>query len=359
MHHKYSPSKLASLEACPRFENSLSDSEASITGTRIHKAIELGKIEMLADEQERELAMRCALEAQREIDRGQYSTVANEYMLESSINHGTGDVVAWSDTEGLILDYKTGAVEVAQPEDNLQIWNYAYNLFQMKPQLRKIRGVISQPKVWTEAKSHDFLREDCGKIKARIDAVTERADDPNAPYCPGDVCQWCGAKAKCPALSGMAVKVTYASLGLPEPSSYFLEAARSAEDVAKLQTVASILADWCDQAKKAAAAFASESGAEIPGYTLVQRPGNRKVESPMAVAIYAKEHGLSLEQVLESCTQVSAKKFAELVYDLTGLDAQSVLDELESSGIVSRGDAVIYLRKKGKKTDVERLKEIV
>jgi hypothetical protein len=81
------------------------------------------------------------------------------------------------------------------------------------------------------------------------------------------------------------------------------------------------------------------------------------VANPVSLAIAANELGVSLDTLYAGCCTVSAKKAAELVYDLTGNDAERFLADMEEAGVVERGEDVVYLQKSRGSDPVKILKE--
>jgi len=358
-HHKYSPSALANLEKCPSYKNKENgDSDAAIRGTRIHKAVEETRPEMLADEAERELAMQCILARQKLLAAHPGAEVHEEFRLVCDLFHGTGDLVLldFALREAVVADYKTGAVGVQPPSRNLQLWAYAYAVFQMYPEIESATMAVIQPKVSGETQTAPVGRAFCGECKARVERIVE-AVERGGEYYPGDVCEYCGNKADCPALIRLGEAVAREVSGLPAPASYLPGVPRDPEQIARLQSAAAILSDWADQVKKECAAVTKDAQLQVPGYKLVSRKGNRKVANPVSLAIAANELGVSLDTLYAGCCTVSAKKAAELVYDLTGNDAERFLADMEEAGVVERGEDVVYLQKSRGSDPVKILKE--
>jgi hypothetical protein len=91
-------------------------------------------------------------------------------------------------------------------------------------------------------------------------------------------CEYCGRKAQCPALNQLALTVATSydpSLILPEIVHGHQITDPSMMSRALL--IAPILEEWVKGVKKAGLAMRMESGVEIPGWTLAERKGARKI----------------------------------------------------------------------------------
>jgi hypothetical protein len=162
-------------------------------------------------------------------------------------------------------------------------------------------------------------------------------------------------------MNSIALETMRSSHGIPLPSNWMPGTEKTSEDRAKLHILASLLGGddgWCDQIKKEnAQAFAS--GQQIPGFKLVSRAGNWRVDNQDAVLVWLRDQGMSEEQLWEYA-KVNAKKAVEALAEANAMrDAASMMSELASVGAVSQGDPIMYLKKSYKGSDAEQLKGMI
>lgn len=99
-----------------------------------------------------------------------------------------------------IYDFKTGRVEVDPPARNLQLIAYAVGYMEAHSEVRWIHVHIYQP----HGRGHEqetFGRVTLAMWRERIAAIVAAARAESPEYRTGAHCQYCGARAKCPALN--------------------------------------------------------------------------------------------------------------------------------------------------------------
>ena len=361
-HHHYGPSTLHALHICPRFINDESrDTSAADAGTRIHKAVEINNPDMLVDDDERLACMKALMVKQQLQAEYPEAITIQEMKVASSLNHGTADLVMVDLTARLavVYDWKFGRVKVPDPEFNIQLLNYAYNVFAEIPEVNTIKLGVFQPYVSDEAAFCTVERAAMPSIKIRIDAITANADDPPAEPVPNDNCQYCGNKSKCYHWTNAAAVVLRENEGLVIPETWDRLVDYDPEELSQHRACIGILEDLLKQLKKemtARAAILNQQGQEIPGYSLQHRKGSLGVKD--TVALYNKlkhTEGIQETELIEKCVKLSAKSCVELLTDHSpGVAAAGVELELTALGLVERGQGSTVLMKK-RNADLKQL----
>ena len=120
---------------------------------------------------------------------------------------GTPDVsaIVLAIKYGIIIDWKSGYLDVEPPESNYQMIAYVFMLM-WKYGLEKVDCFLVQPR-YKDIKSFTFTRAFIEAEIPRMRDIIERAQKPNAPLCTGPWCYTCFAAMKCPAFAGAVVKV--------------------------------------------------------------------------------------------------------------------------------------------------------
>jgi len=98
----------------------------------------------------------------------------------------------------LIIDYKTGYLEVTESHKNFQMRTQAVALWQAYPKLTKIRCAIASYRFREQASATDYDSAALLKAEREIRFVVAHADNPDAERVPGEWCRYCKAKANCP-----------------------------------------------------------------------------------------------------------------------------------------------------------------
>lgn len=356
-HAKISPSKMASYEKCARYESSPAPSEAAERGTRIHKAVELNRPEMLADEEERNGAMR-ALHHLQEFRKPGFQEFA-EAKLKGALTYGTADRLFLGEKHAVVWDLKAGAIEVDPAVENLQLGTYAELTFEMYPQLETVEVAIDQVFVNEYMDRHVYHKEDIGRILQRMERVVARRSDPTTPPTPdASICQWCAAKAACPAMNTLAVETARSTHGIPLPTNWMPGTVKTPLERAKLQVLGMMLCGdngWWDQIKYENA----HCGEEIPGFKLVSRAGNWKVDDQDAVLEWLRKKGVT-DAELWAFAKINAKKAVESLAEANSMcDAATMMQELASIGACSQGEPIQYLKKSFKCSETEQLKGMI
>lgn len=359
---KYSPSRLGSLEACPKFvQDEDGSSEAAERGTRIHKAVEESNPDMLVDQDEREVALKCMYERQLLVDKYPNFDMRHELKLDSSINRGTADLVLlnFDQRTAVLADYKMGVVPVSHPERNIQVWSYAYALMSQYEEIDTVHCYIIQPACFDQPLYAVLTRSDIPKIKQRCDWIIDRAESPDAEETPNDkVCGYCTRKARCPKWQLAAIQMVEENLDYLPPASFVTMIDRTPDELSKYRAFLAILEGLVDQGKKEANAqgdMFAQQGIQIPGYRVQHKVGNLKViDTAGVVRLIQNDPLVNRDLFVEKCLTIKAKPIVELLTDAHEADAADVEQELKDLGLIERGAESVFLVK-DRKADLKQL----
>ena len=368
-HHAISPSALEYYSRCAHYMKSDAPSDAAERGTRMHKAVEENRPEMIADEEDRNEVLRTLLFKQTLLAEHPDYTLINEAKIHGTLNFGTADALMLSSdgTRAILHDSKFGKVPVQGPGENLQMKNYAAILFDMYPQLREVECYITQYACHELPLMHVFRKEEMGPHLQEIDAVIQRRrnKDQYPPTPDYVVCQYCQRKAECSAWSGIVTTTSRSAFALPTPDSFLvgIQYADPAQAVAVYLLAGMLGGDegWCKQVKKAIVTRATSdpefmASLEANGLKFTSRAGNWVVKDQVGLKAHLNEQGWNDSDIL-ACAKVNAKKLAERAADSNSMvDAAQFLSELPG---VEQGDRVQYFRRVSRASPAEQMKELM
>ena len=303
LHAKHGPSSLKNKELCPHWENRPGSSRAADEGTMMHDAAETGHLDGLNPEQIAQVreCLSAVDQLQEEIPG---CTRFTELQVDvCGLTFGTADVVLIGAHTATVIDYKMGRIPVDDAEVNLQGWAYALGTFDLFA-VDEVKVVFLQPRCDLQTE-HTFTREkDYDRMRDRVATVIERAEEKESPYCPHPTnCQYCGAKARCPALASKALAVVEK---LPDalelPAVFNPQEITQPAQMALALKLAPVLIEWAE-AVKAHALEMVRGGEEIPGYELKHRSGRRVIKELSSVWDIVRENfEVPLEQFLPACS---------------------------------------------------------
>ena len=247
-------------------------------------------------------------------------------------------IVDCANRRGLVMDYKTGRGEVDAAADNAQLRGLAV-LAAICWKLTDVRVAIIQPLAGapTVADYDDRLLDDAG---VWLEAVCESVYQPHDPVA-GDWCQYCPARAVCPALREAATDLPVEIAGGAAPDNVMLARAIDlpGDELSRLLKGRRMIG-WYLHAIEAAAKMRIERGEAIPGWEMRPKNGRRKIadtdSASVALApLLAGAEGGSQAALLRCATLrpkalqeeiqfASGKKSARL-YNMTQKDAKAHL----------------------------------
>lgn len=213
---------------------------------------------------------------------------------------GTSDWTGYSRLHKLLVvrDYKHGRGKRVEVVGNPQLRYYALGALLSLPAdypVREIDVGVVQPRIGniaSERISIEELLDFAGELLAAAHA-TQRAETLLAP---GDWCQWCRAKAICPALRDQALTVAQNEFSVSPPAPESLTPAQVAEVLEK----ADVIEAWI-KAVRGHALREAEQGRPPPGYKLVQKRGTRKwtMDDDTVAERLALESGIDFAEFFE------------------------------------------------------------
>lgn len=291
IHHPYSPSKLQSLESCPKYSSSFNTSEAAEMGTLQHAAAETGEDDPLMPD-EKALGVVTAmefLEARKRLHPGHtfiseaYMPIDNDTVLSpegvpfigTTAGYGDAAIISADQLKAEVVDFKFGRVAVEKSENNLQGAAYALGLLHIYPNLQEIA-------VWFVMPHRDdvsgcvFDRAALDTLRLRIRVVVGRAVEANK--IPSDfstatpnqgACMFCAHIGRCPKVAQIALNVgkKYAPLDIPDSISTVVFT--DPKEVSNGLKLAGIIKTWAEAYRTQATAKSIEADFIPAGYKLV------------------------------------------------------------------------------------------
>jgi len=256
----------------------------------------------------------------------------NRYEIElrqefSQLLFGTPDFVAIGPDWLEIVDLKTGAGIMVEPEENDQLLCYAFMVLNQRKswQPKVVRLTIVQPtdedrpvKTWNTSVKHVMA------WGARAQAAMQAAIEGSVQLEPGDHCRFCKAKPVCPKLAGHVVEalpVVVRELR-PDRLGYWLEKA-------------DLMQQWLDSLREVAHDLAC-SGHPIPGWELKPKRAVRSWADEEKVAEIARSKRLKIFQPRKLMSPAMAEK------------AHPNLPEELTSQIVAVSSGANLVKSKGK-----------
>ena len=206
--------------------------------------------------------------------------------------HGTADAVIMTMDELIVIDAKFGRGVAVDAEENPQLMMYAaaaYVEHELAYDFKRVRMMIVQPRLgsspeWTipVAELNEFMEE--VQISAEL---TRQPDAPLVPSAKG--CQWCRAKATCPAITARIMDDFDAVV--PETADE--------RDLARIMANADMIEKWV-KAVRAEVERRLLAGEPVHGYKLVQgKKGNRQWTDPDAAEETLKSMRIKHDQMYD------------------------------------------------------------
>lgn len=323
-HAEHSPSSLLYKSQCPGFRNDpTSDKTLADEGSIGHEAFEKGHTRMIPPEKpwliaaaEKTIAYGQTVRAKH----GPGAQIFKEIKVPYMDQFGWLDEFIFSGNRGDLMDPKFSKNEykAASP----QFFAYVLALFQMFPPVDEITVHVIMPYL-DIIDIEVFTRADMERLTLETLAVVERAkrNDP-ADYRMGEYCSYCGQKAKCPKLTGMAhqIALRYNPEELQIPAELQPENIKDPFTMARAKLIAPILAKWAAKVDDAALALRLNEGVEISDgehtWELAEKNASFKVENAQIGWEVAQEFGLTPE-AYAACGKVDIGKIEEAVARLT------------------------------------------
>lgn len=293
LHHPFSPSTLNSREACPKYQPTQTESDASRMGTLQHNAVESDEDDARLSDRRALVVAQCKeLITDRIAEFGMGARTFREVYLpvdDEKIKAPDGTVwegstggyldfgiVSADETHAEVLDWKFGRNAVTHAQENLQGISYMLGLKRKFPKLRTCRVLFFQPHIDHESE-HTFDITDPSALLLRVRTVVARAQE--ASKNPADysmaraslgACNFCALVGLCPKVAEFAIQIgkKYAPLALPDDINTV-----TLEDPAQVSIgikLAQIVKLWAESFRRNATQKAIHDEDFIPdGYVLV------------------------------------------------------------------------------------------
>jgi len=189
---------------------------------------------------------------------------------------GTSDVISITDDTIIICDLKYGKGLKVDAENNPQAMLYAlgaYAEYELTHEIKQVIIYIHQPRL-DHISEWRISIEDLLKWGAWVISQCEIISEGNAPRTPGEKqCQWCKAKATCPALKSYTEKSIMAEFdeldAPPDPTTLSQAQLRNVLEAKKL------IESWLS-AVESHVKETLENGEEFEGFKLVEGRSVRK-----------------------------------------------------------------------------------
>jgi hypothetical protein len=245
--------------------------------------------------------------------------------------HGTADAVIVTPDELIIVDAKFGFKEV-DADENPQLMIYAaaaWDELKVAYDFQRVRIAISQPRLLAKPE-FSFSMDDLQKfiIEVAFSAdLTRLFPDQLVPS--EKACQWCRAKAICPALREQA---------LADFDAVVPETAHE-DDLARVMANANLIEGWI-KAVRAEVERRLLAGEPVTGYKLVQgKRGNRMWASPedaeAALKAMRIKHDQMYDYKLASPTSIEKLAKAEEIGPRQWTKIQALITQSEGQPSVA------------------------
>lgn len=364
---KIYPSNLDMLDRCPGYQSSPFDSAQSTEGKVLHSAME-GQDPDDLDADQAALTATC-----RELLVG-YVTAARTLDYPAKIEapfriitkSSAGDDIVISGKKDwcgstnngamrLVVDYKFGRRPIVPVPDNLQGITYGLSEADL-PRAEFVTVFFLCPRIELQplVQSATWSVEELKRIwEARVHPLIElvvRAQDDKSLWRYDEyACKYCARKAGCPVYE----EIVQSSVPmLPNAPVFTDEEIKTLkrgdlcgpELIAKRQMVASLLGDWCKEAKRYHAQLVVDGGMDIPGFNLQRRAGESKFNSIDGVMNTLASLGFREEQ-LRPAMSLSVSRLLSLP-SLTP-DQRNTLLPRVLAPFIQTAPEIVYLRRAG------------
>jgi len=233
--------------------------------------------------------------------------------LEQPDAYGTADTIVIVDDTLHVIDLKYGRNYVAA-EENKQLMLYglgALDLASLCYGIKRVVLTVYQPKVSMEPSTYDISVEDLedfartARVSAKV-AVAQFEGKAQPVLVPGESqCQWCKAKAVCPALAAETTAVVTTAASVDDFADLTAETLPDAlagvpgDVLAEARSKVDLMEMFC-LAVRAETERRLFAGVEVPGFKLVEgKRGHRKWVNPDEAELQLRSMRLKVEEMFE------------------------------------------------------------
>lgn len=274
--------------------------------------------------------------AQQRIGKADWHNVEKtlQHPTMGTLLFGTPDLLLGVTKEDVleVVDLKTGAGILVDPEENDQLLTYAYLALLCLPLYKytNVRLTIVQPPdEGNEVKTWLTSAKRVWEHGRKVEAAIAEALAGGAELVPGEWCRFCKAKPTCPRLRGEVVE----ALGGALPST---------------MTVAS-LAQWLDRAERMEGFIKNvrevghslaEAGVVVPGWTLKPKRATRQWDDEDAVLEIARRRKIKIYQ-----DKMLSPAMAEKAHPNLPQELRDRIVAVSSGTNLVRGEAPVVVHK--------------
>ncbi|CAB4241103.1 Protein of unknown function DUF2800 [uncultured Caudovirales phage] len=195
------------------------------------------------------------------------------WMTNEEGAHGTADAVVVTPNELIVVDAKFGRGIEVDAEENPQLLMYAaaaYDEHKIAYDFKTIRLVISQPRLGAAPEWSLTVEQLVNFISEVIYAADKTREDTEVYVPSSKACQWCRAKAICPAIKTQVLD----AFDEVQPET------ATEDGLAKVMSMAGMIEAWI-KSIRAEVERRLLAGEPVTGYKLVQgKRGNRQWANP-------------------------------------------------------------------------------
>jgi len=357
-HARFSPSRLDGLKKCVRFKH-IEMEDAATEGTELHKAFETGCLDGLNEEQRR--VVQQALDYVDSIKAGGVWVECKEVKLElKDLTFGTADRVLLPGVgnkvpEAHVMDFKGIRVD---SDYDFQVRTYAAAVLEQSSGLETISTHVLAPRLGQGPLVKTYGRKLLAEVRAEIEDLYARIDDPWLPPTPHeDICGKCANARGCPAM-GVTVKTASGLAGLPVPSEFAPDKLVTERDRMIAQVLAVVFINWAEQVKKHNTDYVADNGGEVPGFKLVSRSTGLRVsrENTAEAVRYLKERlALTDDEIISAATISPAELAKGMCLTRGGTEADNKQKIRDVLGDLANEGMTRYLQKTKKINEVTML----
>jgi len=242
-----------------------------------------------------------------------------ERVEHSDLLFGTPDLTAIDDEWMEVVDLKTGAGIMVEPEENDQLLCYAWmalkKLYAQQPGKKavpKFKGVrltiVQPPDEENPVKSWETTSDHVMAWGVKAEAAIQTAIEGSFNLVPGEHCRFCKAKPVCPKLMGHVTEALPVIVRELRP-----------DKLAGWLDKADLMQQWLDALRETAHDLAC-AGHPIPGYELKPKRATRSWVDEEKAAAIARAKRMKIFQPRKLMSPAMAEKaHADLPEELTSL----------------------------------------
>jgi len=263
--------------------------------------------------------------------------VHTEELIKSTTMNlqGTFDLFLEKKTEGTLLDWKNGRMDVHHPKNNLQLISYGIMVFENYPHIERLNLVVLQTRL-RQYKEYMLTREEAIKYRDIIEEIIIESEKEKPQFITGSWCSDCFNCLACPAFAGQYLEFSKSIV----PVAGSIDVKQALEQLVPMAKRATTIATGILNLAKA---YIDQHGSiNLGGGTIYAKVEYEKKKLDIKKTLQVLEgffHGAEMEIIT-----VSASKITELARknkEKRGL-AKQVTAKLEEVGAFYKEPAVIY-----------------